>query len=145
MTIGRWLGLEDIKTFFAKQIVKRVVFIQKIIHIQKVIPAHMADVLGLHSFRWIFHVFFAQFLDIWFHVNLHSAAFQLAAQIVMKVSTSSVFCSILKARSYTTKHGRRSRKNSLVLDSMLISVSSTFQAQISGSPRPYTKNCFNSC
>ena len=52
------------------------------------------------------------------HVNLHSAAFQLAAQIVMKVSTSSVFCFILKARSYTTKHGRRSRKNSLVLDSM---------------------------
>src|SRR5699024_2340238 len=69
MTIGRWLGLEDIKTFFAKQIVKRVVFIQKIIHIQKVIPAHMADVLGRHSFRWIFHVFFAQFLDIWFHVK----------------------------------------------------------------------------
>ena len=145
MTIGRWLGLEDIKTFFAKQIVKRVVFIQKIIHIQKVIPAHMADVLGLHSFRWIFHVFFAQFLDIWFHVNLHSAAFQLAAQIVMKVSTFSTFCPILKARSYTTKHGKVSRKNSLVLDSMLISVSFTFQAQISGSLRPYTKNCFNSC
>ena len=145
MTIGRWLGLEDIKTFFAKQIVKRVVFIQKIIHIQKVIPAHMADVLGLHSFRWIFHVFFAQFLDIWFHVNLHSAAFQLAAQIVMKVSTFSTFYPILKARSYTTKHGKVSRKNSLVLDSMLISVSFTFQAQISGSLRPYTKNCFNSC
>ena len=79
------------------------------------------------------------------YVNLHSAAFQLAAQIVMKVSTFSTFCSILKARSYTTKHGEGSRKNSLVLDSMLISVSSTFQAQISGSLRPYTKNCFNSC
>ena len=79
------------------------------------------------------------------HENLHSAAFQLAAQIVMKVSTSSLFCSILKARSYTTKHGEVSRKNSLVLDSMKISVSSTLQAQISGSVRPYTKNCFNSC
>ena len=67
MTIGRWLDLEDIKTFFSKQIVKRVVFIQKIIHIQKVILAHMANVLGRHSFWWIFYVFFAQFLDIWFH------------------------------------------------------------------------------
>ena len=67
MTIRRWLDLEDIETFFSKQIVKRVVFIQKIIHIQKVIPAHMANVLGCHSFRWIFYVFFAQFLDIWFH------------------------------------------------------------------------------
>ena len=79
------------------------------------------------------------------HINLHSAAFQLAAQIVMKVSTSSTFCPILKVRSYTTKHGEVSRKNSLVLDSILISVSFTFQAQISGSLRPYTKNCFNSC
>ena len=69
------------------------------------------------------------------HINLHSAAFQLAAQIVMKVSTSSTFCPILKVRSYTTKHGEVSRKNSLVLDSILISVSSTFQAQISGSPK----------
>ena len=79
------------------------------------------------------------------HINLHSAAFQLAAQIVMKVSTYSTFCPILKVRSYTTKHGEVSRKNSLVLDSILISVSFTFQAQISGSLRPYTKNCFNSC
>ena len=67
MTIRRWLDLEDIKTFFSKQIVKRVVFIQKIIHIQKVILAHMANVLGCHSFGWILYVFFAQFLDIWFH------------------------------------------------------------------------------
>ena len=67
MTIGRWLDLEDIKTFFSKQIVKRVVFIQKIIHIQKVILAHMANVLGCHSFGWILYVLFAQFLNIWFH------------------------------------------------------------------------------
>src|SRR5699024_5833468 len=59
--------LEDIKTFFSEQIVKRIVLIQKIIHIQKVILAHMANVLGCHSFRWIFYVFFAQFLDIWLH------------------------------------------------------------------------------
>ena len=83
--------------------------------------------------------------ELYDHINLHSAAFQLAAQIAMKVSTFSTFCSILKARSYTTKHGEVSRKNSLVLDSISISVSSTFQAQISGSFRPYTKNCFNSC
>ena len=63
----------------------------------------------------------------------------------MKVSTILHVVPIIKARSYTTKHGEVSRKNSLVLDSMLISVSSTFQAQISGSIRPYTKNCFNSC
>ena len=93
---------------------------------------HALPIIHWHNYRY-------------FHANLHSAAFQLAAQIVMKVSTFSTFCPILKARSYTTKHGRRSRKNSLVLDSMLISVSSTFQAQISGSLRPYTKNCFNSC
>ena len=67
MTIGQWLDLEDIKTFFSKQIVKMVVFIQKIIHIQKVILAHMANVLGCHSFWWILYVFFAQFPYISFH------------------------------------------------------------------------------
>ena len=64
------VGLEDVKTFFSKQIVKRIVLIKKIIHIQKVILTHMADVLGRHSFRWIFYVFFAQFLDIWFRGNI---------------------------------------------------------------------------
>ena len=63
----------------------------------------------------------------------------------MKVSTVLRVVPIIKARSYTTKHGEVSRKNFLVLDSIIISVSSTFQAQISGSTRPYTKNCFNSC
>lgn len=63
----------------------------------------------------------------------------------MKVSTTLYIVSIIKERSYTTEHGEVSRKNSLVLDSILISVSSTFQAQISGSFRPYTKSCFNSC
>ena len=63
----------------------------------------------------------------------------------MKVSTFLRTVSIIEVRSYTTKHGEVSRKNYLVLDSILISVGSTFQAQISGSIRPYTKNCFNSC
>lgn len=69
MTTGRWLNLEDIETFFSKYIAERVVFIQKIIHIQKVILAHMANVLGCHSLRWIFYVLFAQFLNIWFHLH----------------------------------------------------------------------------
>lgn len=42
----------------------------------------------------------------------------LAAQIVMKVSTTFYIVSIIKARSYTTEHGEVSRKNSLVLDSI---------------------------
>ena len=29
--------------------------------------AHVANVPGSHSFWWIFDVYFAQFLDIWFH------------------------------------------------------------------------------
>jgi len=45
----------------------------------------------------------------------------------------------------TTKHVALSRKYFFVLDGILISVSSTFQAQISGSLRPYIKNCFNYC
>ena len=73
------------------------------------------------------------FLFLLTHRNLHSTAFLLAAQIVKKVSTSVMLCSILKARSYTTKHGRRSRKSLLVSDSIEIRVSSAFQAQISGS------------
>lgn len=60
-------GLKDIKTIFSKQIVKDIVFVKKIIHIQKVILAHMANVLGCHSFWWMFYVFFAQCLHIWFH------------------------------------------------------------------------------
>lgn len=39
--------------------------------------------------------------------------------------------------------GRRVVKTFFVLDSIKISVSSIFQAQISGSVRPYSKNCFN--
>ena len=48
----------------------------------------------------------------------------------MKVSTSSMFCSILKARSYTIKHDEVNRKNSPVLGSIVISVSSTFNNSI---------------
>lgn len=67
MTIRRWLDLEDIETFFFKQIVKWVTFIKKVIHIQKVNRAHMVNILGCHSFRWVFYIFFAQCLKIWFH------------------------------------------------------------------------------
>ena len=38
---------------------------------------------------------------------------------------------------------RRVVKTFFVLDSMIISVSPIFQAQMSGSIRPYSKNCFN--
>ena len=51
--------LEDIKTFLSKAIVKQVILIQEIIHIQKIVPAHVADVPGRHPLRWIFHIFFA--------------------------------------------------------------------------------------
>lgn len=51
-------GSKDIKTFFAEYTVKRIVFIKKIVCIQKVILAHVANVLGCYSFRWIFYIFF---------------------------------------------------------------------------------------
>ena len=68
----------------------------------------------------------------------------LAAQIVLKATSHSfALGSKIILRSYTTKHGRRSRINFFVKDSILISVSLIFQAQISGITNPYTKDCFN--
>ena len=60
------LRSEDIKTFFPIVIVE-IVIIKKIVHIKEFIHAHIADVSGCHSFRWIIHVLFAQFLYIGFH------------------------------------------------------------------------------
>ncbi|MBP0072947.1 hypothetical protein, partial [Anaerostipes hadrus] len=55
-----------IKTFFTKIITKHI-FIQKIIHIQPVILAHMANVLGCPTFWGISNIFFASLFDILFH------------------------------------------------------------------------------
>ena len=49
------LVLKDVETFFAKIIIQFIL-------------AHTANVHGRHAFRWIIHIFSAQFLNIWFHV-----------------------------------------------------------------------------
>ena len=57
------LGLEDIKALFAIIIIEFII-VEEVIHIKKVILAHVANVPGCHSFRWILHIFFAQFFYI---------------------------------------------------------------------------------
>ena len=42
-------GLEDIKTFFSKIIIKVVILMKEIIHIQKIVVTHILDILWCHS------------------------------------------------------------------------------------------------
>ena len=59
-------GSEDIKTFFPVIIIEFII-IEEIIHIEKCILAHVANVPGCHPFRRILHIFFAQLFYIWLH------------------------------------------------------------------------------
>lgn len=65
-------GLEDIKTFFSKIIIKVIILMKEITHIQKIIIAHILDIFWGHSFWWILNILLSEFLDEFF---FHSVVF----------------------------------------------------------------------
>lgn len=60
---NRRQGLKDIKSLFSPIVIIQIIkFVEKIIHIQKVIIAHIADLFRCHAFRRMFDVLFPKFL-----------------------------------------------------------------------------------
>ena len=60
---NRRQGLKDIKSLFSPIVIIRIIkFVEKIIRIQKVIIAHMADLFRCHAFRGMFDILFPKFL-----------------------------------------------------------------------------------
>lgn len=65
-------GLEDIKTFFSKIIIKVIILMKEIIHIQEILVIHILDIFWGHSFRWVLDILLSEFFDEFF---FHSTVF----------------------------------------------------------------------
>ena len=66
------MELEDITAFFSKIIIKVIILMKEIIHIQKIIIAHIPDIFWSHSLWWILNILLSEFLDEFF---LHHVVF----------------------------------------------------------------------
>lgn len=68
--------LEDIKTFFSEIIIKIIILMKEIIHIQKVVITHVTDIFWSHSFGRILNILLSEFLDVFFFHCVISSVFR---------------------------------------------------------------------